>query len=159
MMEGIKKWPECTKTSPLGCHLGIYKTLQKHVLSKPITPVEPTTTLASTGQIQQGCNILYLIFDIKSLALEHMYPLICWHKVWTVLIEKEIGNLNLNKLCCIMIFKADWQLLLKWHSSYGFLLWTEWHGILTTAQGSGRWKERQSAIDQLKSSNFDRTHQ
>jgi len=45
-----------------------------------------------------------------------------------------------------MIFEADWQLLLKWHLLYSFLLWTKKAGMLTYAQG-GRCKGR-SAIDQ-----------
>jgi len=31
LMDGIKKWPEQTTTSPSGRHLGIYETLRKHV--------------------------------------------------------------------------------------------------------------------------------
>jgi len=31
LLQGIKKWPEKTTTSPSGQHLGIYKTLGKHV--------------------------------------------------------------------------------------------------------------------------------
>jgi len=45
-----------------------------------------------------------------------------------------------------MIFKADWQLMLKWHSSYGFLPKTEAAGTLAYAQGGGR--KGRSAIDQ-----------
>ena len=45
-----------------------------------------------------------------------------------------------------MIFEADWQLLLKWHTSYGFLPKSEATGNLTAAQGGGR--KGQSAIDQ-----------
>jgi len=45
-----------------------------------------------------------------------------------------------------MIFEANWQLLLKWHSSYGFLPKTEKAGTLTHAQGGGR--KGRSAIDQ-----------
>jgi len=44
-----------------------------------------------------------------------------------------------------MIFKADWQLLLKWHSSYGFLPKTE-HKTLVYKQGGGQ--KGCSAIDQ-----------
>jgi len=53
-------------------------------------------------------------------------------------IEKDLGNPDLNLLQCIMIFKADWQLLLKWHSSYGFLPKSEQANALTPAQGGGR---------------------
>jgi len=45
-----------------------------------------------------------------------------------------------------MIFEADWQLLLKWHTSYGFLPKSEATGNLTAAQGGGR--KGRSAIDQ-----------
>jgi len=40
-----------------------------------------------------------------------------------------------------MIFEADWQLLLKWHSSYSFLPKTEQAKTLVYAQGGG-WKGR-----------------
>jgi len=49
LQEGIKKWPEKTTTSPSGRHLGIYKSLQKHVIRKddhkppPLTPPPPIT--------------------------------------------------------------------------------------------------------------------
>jgi len=81
-----------------------------------------------------------------SLALKHTYTLECWKTVWTIFIEKEPGNPDITKLQCIMIFEADWQLLLKWHSSYSFLPKRETAKILTPAQGGGR--KGQSAIDQ-----------
>jgi len=45
-----------------------------------------------------------------------------------------------------MIFEADWQLLLKWHSSYSFLPKSELAHALTPVQGGGR--KGHSAIDQ-----------
>jgi len=45
-----------------------------------------------------------------------------------------------------MLFEADWQLLLKWHSSHGFLPKTEHAGMLAHEQGGGR--KGRSAIDQ-----------
>jgi len=62
-----------------------------------------------------------------------------------IFIEKELGNPDINRLRCIMIFKADWQLLLKWHLSYGFLPKAEQNQTLTH-QGGGR--KGCSAIDQ-----------
>ncbi len=61
-------------------------------------------------------------------------------------IEKEMGNPDIKRLRCTMIFEADWQLLLKWHLSYGFLPVTEKAGTLAVAQGGSR--KGQSAIDQ-----------
>jgi len=145
LMDGIKKWPESTTTSPSGRHLGIYKTLRKHVMEKPKTKrgdPEPNPP----ARIQQGRDILFIIFDIMLIALKHAYPLERWRTVWTIFIEKELGNPDIDRLRCIMIFEADWQLLLKWHSSYGFLPRTETAGTLTYAQGGGR--KGRSAIDQ-----------
>jgi len=45
-----------------------------------------------------------------------------------------------------MLFEADWQLLLKWYSSYGFLSCTKEVGMLAVKQGSGR--KGHSAINQ-----------
>jgi len=143
LQKGIKKWPERTTTSPSGRHLGIYKSLQRHVVHKddstspPGTPQEPIT---------QGRNVLYLIFDIMALALQHSYTLHRWKTVWTIFIEKDLGNPALNRLRCLMIFEADWQLLLKWHSAQGFLPKSEAAQTLTHTQGGGR--KGRSAIDQ-----------
>ncbi len=81
-----------------------------------------------------------------SFALKHAYPLQWWQTIWTIFIEKELGNPDIDRLRCIMIFEADWQLLLKWHSSYSFLPHTEMAGTLTYVQGRGR--KGRSTIDQ-----------
>jgi len=62
-------------------------------------------------------------------------------------IEKELGNPHIDKLWCIMIIKVDWQLLLKWHSSYSFLSYTEKASTLVHAQGGGQ--KGRSAINQV----------
>jgi len=82
-----------------------------------------------------------------SLALQHTYTLNHWKTVWTVFIEKDPGNPDINFLRCIMIFKVDWQLLLKWHSAYGFLLKSEANNTLTPVQGGGR--KGHSTINQV----------
>jgi len=96
--------------------------------------------------ITQGRDVLYLVFDIMSLALKHTYTLNRWKTVWTIFIEKDLGNPDINHLRCIMIFEADWQLILKWHSAKGFLPKTEARKTLTPVQGGGR--KGRSAIDQ-----------
>ncbi len=141
LQDGIQKWPERMTTSPSGHHLGIYKSLQRHVIPKDTKNQNPTT-----DAIVEGHDVLYLVFDIMTLALKHTYTLERWKKVWTIFIEKELGNPDLARLRCIMIFEADWQLLLKWHSSYGFLPKSEAAKALTPAQGGSR--KGRSAIDQ-----------
>jgi len=144
LQNGIKKWPEKTTTSPSGRHLGIYKSLQRHVLTQE--EKDALSPTQSAALIQQGHDVLFLIFDIMTIALLHTYTLERWKTVWTLFIEKELGNPDINRLRCIMIFEADWQLLLKWHSSYGFLPKSEKAQALMPAQGGGR--KGRSAIDQ-----------
>jgi len=146
LLEGIKKWPERTTTSPSGRHLGIYKTLGKHVIKIDKNKEQTEQTTESKGPLKQGRDVLYLIFDVMALALKHAYPLLRWRQVWTIFIEKELGNPELDRLRCLMIFEADWQLLLKWHSSKGFLPKTEQAHTLAYEQGGGR--KGRSAIDQ-----------
>jgi len=113
LLEGIKKWPKKTTTSPSGHHLGIYKLLGKHVVKKKKENEKQPEIIEETGPLKQGRDVLYLIFAIMSLALTHAYPLQWWCQVWTIFIEKELRNPDLEWLWCIMIFEADWQLLLK----------------------------------------------
>jgi len=138
LLEGIKKWPERTTTSPSGRHLGIYKTLGKHLIPTKKTNAPPKSTPENLGPLKQGRDVLYLIFDIMAIALKHAYPLQRWRTVWTIFIEKELGNPELKRLCCLMIFEADWQLLLKWHSSHGFLPKMESAKTLVYKQGGRR---------------------
>jgi len=132
--------------SPSGRHLGIYKTLGKHTIQTNKKNDQPGKTPEINGPLKHGHDVLYLIFDIMVLALKHAYPLQRWRQVWTIFIEKELGNPELDRLHCLMIFEADWQLLLKWHSSYGFLTKTEHTKTLAYEQGGGR--KGRSAIDQ-----------
>jgi len=48
--------------------------------------------------IQQGRDILYLIFDILTLTLHHSYMLEQWKTVWTMFIKKDPGNPDLQQL-------------------------------------------------------------
>jgi len=95
LMNGIKKWPERTMTSPSGQHFGIYKTLRKHVLEKPKKKCgEPEPP--PPERIHQGHDIMFLIFDIMSITLHHAYPLKRWQTVSMIFIEKELGNPDID---------------------------------------------------------------
>jgi len=87
LLNGIKKWPEHMTMSPSSCHLGIYKSLQCHTISEEDR--KKHLQEHPLDMIVQGCDVLYLIFDIMSLTLKHTYALKRWRVVWTMFIEKE----------------------------------------------------------------------
>jgi len=76
-------------TSPSGRHLGIYKSLAKHVCKKKKDTTNDTNEDKAEGLLKQGQGILYLVFDMMALALCHLYLLKHWHVVWTVFIKKR----------------------------------------------------------------------
>jgi len=62
-------------------------------------PKNDTASTEDTHEgIKQGRDILYLIFNIMSLAVRHTYPLKCWRIVWMIFIEKKIGNPSIERL-------------------------------------------------------------
>jgi len=67
LMKGFCKWPEKTRTSPSGHHLGIYKSLLKD--NPPPNP--PPNYVPRT----YGIDIMRDIHQIMKLALKHTHPL------------------------------------------------------------------------------------
>jgi len=63
VIQGFKKWPEKTTTSPSGRHLGIYKTLIKDQHHEQ--PREPVTT--------KGIDIMQDIHRLLILAIKHTH--------------------------------------------------------------------------------------
>jgi len=55
LLQGIKKWPERTTTLPSGRHLGIYKSLAKHVIEKKkTTAAQVDNSKVLEGPLMQG---------------------------------------------------------------------------------------------------------
>jgi len=129
LMQGFQKWPECMTTSPLGCHLGIYKSLLKDLPPKDPPPDLPPHTY--------GTDIMYYIYCLLQLALQCTYIFQQWCTVWNMYLEKKPGNLQIDLLHMVHLFEADYNLLLKWHSSKGFMAWAEHHNWLQDNQGGG----------------------
>jgi len=121
LIQGFKRWPERTSTSPSGRHLGIYKSLAKHFpppkdLKNPAPPPVPPDPL------QSGNDILKLIIMMMDLAVTHTHTYNQWKTIWTLLLKKDIRDPKINRLCTIHLYEADYNLLLKWFSSKGFIL-------------------------------------
>jgi len=65
--------------------------------------------------------------------------------IWALLLEKDMGNPQINCLHTIHLYKANYNLLLKWFSSQGFILNSKKAQQINNSQG-GRHPEC-SAID------------
>jgi len=66
----------------------------------------------------------------------HTYD--CWKTIWTLLLEEDIRDPKIDRLHMIHLYKANYNLLLKWFSSKGFILWSEKAHQITDSQG-GSW--------------------
>jgi len=129
LMKGFKKWPERTTTSPSGRHLGIYKSLLKDLPpSNPPPDYQPRT---------HGVDIMRCIYRLLLLALQHTHTYERWKVVWNMYLEKLPGSPYINCLRTLHLFKGDYNLLLKWFSSLGFLPKAEQHHRLHNSQGGG----------------------
>jgi len=74
---------------------------------------------------------------LLQLALQHMHVFECWHTVWNMYLKKKPGNPQIDLLRMLYLFKADYNLLLKWHSSKGFMARAEHNKTLHDSQGRG----------------------
>ena len=86
---GFKHWSETTTTSPSGRHLGHYKALVQH----------PT--------------LLRCFSQFMNIAISSGIAISRWCKATTVLIEKDPGVPNINRLRIIHLFEADYNFFLK----------------------------------------------
>jgi len=137
LMKGFKKWPERTTTSPSGRHLGIYKSLLKDHPPKDPPPDLPPRTY--------GIDVMRCVYHLLQLTLKHVHVYERWKTVWNMYLEKKPGNPMIDSLRTLHLFEADYNLLLKWHSSQGFMPKSETHHRILESQGGGR--AGHSAID------------
>jgi len=137
LMKGFRKWPERTTTSPSGRHLGVYKSLLKDLPpTNPPPNIEPRT---------YGIDVMRYIYRLLQLAVKHTHTYERWSVVWNMYLEKLPGHPAIDQLRTLHLFEADYNLLLKWFSSLGFLPKSEKAGRLHDSQGGGR--PGRSAID------------
>ena len=87
--KGFRSWSEQTATSPSGRHLGIYKALLS---------LETVTA--------DMCAMLNVVIRLGLVPSR-------WCSAISVLIEKDSGNPNINRLRVIHLFEADYNLFLK----------------------------------------------
>jgi len=143
IIQGFKIWPERTTTSPSGRHLGIYKALAKHF--PPPKDDTKQNVPEDNHPLQSGNDVLKLLVWMMQLAVMHTHTYDRWKTIWTLLLEKEAGNPQIDRLRTIHLYEADYNLLLKWFSSQGFILHSEKAQRINDSQGGGR--PGRSAID------------
>jgi endonuclease/exonuclease/phosphatase family metal-dependent hydrolase len=107
-IKGFLKWKESTSTSPSGRHLGIYKTLVTVYLNSSGEFDAVDDGSQATKYKAEG--ILGLIYGLATTAARLGFYLQRWTKVINVMIYKEPGNFNLDKLRVIHLFEADFNL-------------------------------------------------
>jgi len=74
LMQGFRKWPEKTTTSPSSHHLGIYKLLLKD--QAPNNP--PLDYIPRT----HGINVMHYVYWLMKLAVRHTFPFKRWWTIW-----------------------------------------------------------------------------
>jgi hypothetical protein len=89
--------------------------------------------------------ILCIHNRILNLAIREWHTLQRWRVVHNFFVEKLPGLLLLEKLCVIHVYKADWNLILKYFILLKVMLKSEKHNTLTKEQAGGH--PGRSAID------------
>jgi len=95
---------------------------------------KPTGRYTSYPKWQQYSQTLDLDDGTFCNPYPHLWPL---ENNWSLLLEKDAGNPQINHLCTIHLYKADYNLLLKWFSSKGFILNSRKAHQITDHQGRG----------------------
>jgi len=72
---------------------------------------------------------------MMELAVTHTHTYELWKTIWTLLLEKEKGNPQIDQLRTIHLYEADYNLLLKWFSSQGFILTSKKAHHINESQG------------------------
>ena len=96
---GFKSWKETTSTSPSGLHLGIYKSIFRHVEKKEDEP-----TISNHEYLSETLAKLLTCVIKSGVPLNH------WKTTHTVMLEKEPGNNKIEKMRRIHIVEADYNL-------------------------------------------------
>jgi len=89
-MQGFRKWPEQTSTSPSGRHLGTYKSLLKDL--PPPTPKNPTEQQKAEANRPYGINVMEAIFQMLCMAVRPMHTFNRWKIIWNLFLEKFLAH-------------------------------------------------------------------
>ena len=128
-IDGLKRWPENTSTSPSGRDLSQYKTILMEFPSDPSVSKKLTEL--------QHC--------LQLVAIERGQPYDRWCQTLECMLEKVPGNPLSHKLRIICLYEADWNLLIKYFWAKKLVHHCETYQCLGDEQGGSR--PGRSAID------------
>jgi hypothetical protein len=114
IIKGFKNWKEMTTTSPSGRHLGHYKAL----IQDPV--------------------LLNCLHDFLNIAITRGIAISRWSNATNILIEKDPGNPNINRLRIIHLFEADFNFFLKIQWGHRLVRHAEKHYLLNDGQHGSR---------------------
>jgi len=137
LVQRFRKWPEQKSTSPSGWHLGIYKSLaknfppQKHGWTNCPRQHWPQTKwqwhFKAVDNNDDPCHQTYT----------YVQPM---ETIWTLLLEKDAGNPQIDRLQTIHLYEADYNLMLKLFLSQGFIVCSKHAHWITNNQVGSRSK-------------------
>jgi hypothetical protein len=103
---GFRKWKESTSTSPSGWHLGHYKAI---VYDPDLKKQEPKKQHLH----EHKTNFVEALVKLINVPLRYGFAPILWCTSITIMIEKDPGNPQIERLQVIHLFEADYNLSLK----------------------------------------------
>jgi hypothetical protein len=105
-ISGFKGWKESTSTSPSGRHLGHYKAIVNDLDLKKQDP-------AKSHLQERETNFVSSLIKLLNIPIKYGFAPKRWCTSVTVMIEKDPGNPQIERLCVIHLFEADYNLSLK----------------------------------------------
>ncbi len=142
LLQGIKKWPEKTSTSPSGRHLGHYKALSAPVRDDKNIGDSRLFHLDSSKEPSQATIRQYVLNEIR-LIRRHQRPVTRWCKIWNLFLQKSPKDHRIHRHRTIHIGEADKQLVQKLDVARSLMRHAEHHGAIDDDAYGGR-KGRQS---------------
>jgi hypothetical protein len=112
--KGFQSWKEMTTTSPSGRHLGHYKA------------------------IIQDTVLLQCLHDFLNIAITRGIAIPRWSQATNILIEKDPGTPNINRLRIIHLFEADFNFFLKLQWGHRLVRHAEKFDLLNDGQHGSR---------------------
>jgi hypothetical protein len=105
-ISGFKGWKESTSTSPSGQHLGHYKAIVNDPDLKKQDPEKSHLQEWST-------NFVSCLVKLLNIPIKYGFAPKRWCTSVTVMIEKDPGDPQIERLCVIHLFEANYNLTLK----------------------------------------------